>query len=317
MTWADFVIILILLFFASEGFGKRLLAEMLNLLSFIVGFLLALRFYNLVGERIENLFTLPHSFANVIGFLLIWFTSELLFMLSHIIIYHIFKKIPALPKEELLSMIPAFFRGAIFVSMLLVLVATFPIQSDIKKDIVESKSGSFILSQTNQLEAPLKNIFGNFANDTLTFLTIHPRSDESVNLGFKTDNFTFDDRSEQAMIDLVNQERAAQGLWLLKYDSGLKEVGRLHSADMFKRGYFSHYTPERTDVGDRVESAGINFVVVGENLAFAPSLPIAHQGLMNSPGHRANILSRDYHRIGIGVAVSSKYGMMFTQVFMN
>lgn len=57
--------------------------------------------------------------------------------------------------------------------------------------------------------------------------------------------------------------------------------------------------------------------MVGENLAFAPNLELAHQGLMNSPGHRANILSSDYYKIGIGIAQSEDYGLMITQVFSN
>lgn len=64
-----------------------------------------------------------------------------------------------------------------------------------------------------------------------------------------------------------------------------------------------------------MRNAGIGFDVAGENLAFAPSVEVAHEGLMNSPGHRENILSPDFCRVGIGVQNSGVYGRMFSQEF--
>ena len=119
------------------------------------------------------------------------------------------------------------------------------------------------------------------------------------------------------MIKLVNFERTSRGFNALTYDPKLMEVGRKHSADMFKRGYFSHYSPEGKSVADRAEKGGINYLVIGENLAYAPNLDLAHNGLMNSPGHRANILSADFNKIGIGILDGGVYGLMITQVFSN
>lgn len=148
-------------------------------------------------------------------------------------------------------------------------------------------------------------------------MTIQPKTSENIRLGFSTVNLFFDEKLEFSMIDLVNKERIKQGLAPLSFDVKLREVARAHSADMFKRGYFSHFTPEGYDLAFRVKAVGIDFMVIGENLAYAPSLELAHNGLMNSSGHRANILSTDYHRIGVGAANSSEYGIMFTQNFGN
>jgi uncharacterized protein YkwD len=67
-------------------------------------------------------------------------------------------------------------------------------------------------------------------------------------------------------------------------------------------------------VGDRLNTAGIPFSIAGENLALAASSGEVHQGLMESPGHRANILSDAYRRVGIGVVVGP-LGLMTVQVF--
>ena len=90
-----------------------------------------------------------------------------------------------------------------------------------------------------------------------------------------------------------------------------------NAKDMMERGYFSHFSPEGNDVASRLNEAGVDYLVVGENLAYAPSVNLAHQGLMNSPGHRANILSADFGKVGIGVIDGGIYSKMFTQVFTD
>jgi uncharacterized protein YkwD len=86
---------------------------------------------------------------------------------------------------------------------------------------------------------------------------------------------------------------------------------------MLARGYFSHIDPAGRGPFDRLRTAKINYLAAGENLAFAPTVVVAHDGLMDSPGHRANILNPAYGRAGIGALRARPYGLMFTQVFRN
>lgn len=317
LNWVDLAIIAVLLFFIWEGFGRPLAYEIYDLGSFLLALVFSFRFYNLAAKQLEVYFSLPHSLANVLGFIAVWYAVEIiLFALARFIFSRLHKYL-AVPGEGALSVIPAFLRGLVFISLILVLIATFPLQPKVKKDVRDSRIGSAILNQAYRLEEPVKNVFGGLTNDTLTFLTIHPESNEKVNLGFQTGNYHFDHGLEMAMFNMVNKERTSRGLPALTYDPVLQQIARDHSADMFARGYFSHYSPEGKNVADRAQMAGYGFTVIGENLAYAPSLELAHQGLMNSPGHRANILSADYQKIGIGAAVSDEYGIMFTQNFSN
>ncbi len=317
MNWVDFSIIAIVALFAVQGFGKPLFFETFDLLGFVLSFLVSLQFYGLAAKVLENFFTLPHSFANVLGFIIMWYLVEAVMFFLARTLYKLAPKIPQLPGEKFLSTIPAFLKGTIFVAIILILVAVFPIQPTLKKDVNNSKIATWILSYSYRIESPLKAAFGGFANDTLTFLTIEPKTNESVGLGFKNDKFVFDEEMEMQMIDMVNKERVSRGIPPLVYDPTLRQIARDHSADMFRNGYFAHYDLQGKDVADRALAAGIDYRVIGENLAYAPSLELAQQGLMNSPGHRANILSEDYHRIGIGIANGDEYGIMFTQVFKN
>ena len=86
---------------------------------------------------------------------------------------------------------------------------------------------------------------------------------------------------------------------------------------MFNLGYFAHQSPVTGSPFDRMKRANIPFGVAGENLAYAPNVQIAHEGLMNSPGHRANILRGEFSRVGIVVIKSDFRGSMFSQEFTN
>lgn len=318
MNWVDLLIILLLLLFTFEGFGRSFIGESLDFLSFLLAFFLSLRFYNYLSDFYQSNFHIPHSLANVLGFISIWFIIEvLLFSLVHYLIQKI--RVLAILNKHLsfFATIPAFLKGVIFISIILLLVTTFPIQPRLKKEVSSSKLGTYILHKTHALETPLKNALGGITKDTLAFLTIKPKSNEIVDLGFHTLEFQESPTIETQMIELVNKERTFRGLKRLAYDEKLKEVGRVHSADMFKRGYFSHYSPEGENVADRAEKRGVVYLVIGENLAYAPSLELAHNGLMNSEGHKANILSEDFGKIGIGVIDGGVYGLMITQVFSN
>jgi uncharacterized protein YkwD len=66
-----------------------------------------------------------------------------------------------------------------------------------------------------------------------------------------------------------------------------------------------------------MREANVRFVTAGGNLALAPTVQIAHTGLMNSPGHRANILRKDFGRVGIGIMDGGIRGLMVSQEFRN
>jgi len=120
------------------------------------------------------------------------------------------------------------------------------------------------------------------------------------------------------MIKLVNQERAGQGIKPLTLDSKLVDLARSYGKETLENGLFSHVSSvDGTTPSDRADRAGISYSVFGENLAFAPDVYVAHQGLMNSEGHRKNILSVDFARVGIGVISGGIYGEIFVQEFAN
>ena len=105
---------------------------------------------------------------------------------------------------------------------------------------------------------------------------------------------------EAEMLELVNQERRERGLAALRWSAELAAIAEAHSDDMVARNYFAHEAPQGATVADRAKKAKITFWLLGENLGVAPTIPMVHQGLMESPTHRANILKPEFTHVGIG-----------------
>jgi uncharacterized protein YkwD/uncharacterized membrane protein required for colicin V production len=116
--------------------------------------------------------------------------------------------------------------------------------------------------------------------------------------------------------DLVNRARLEAGGDPLAWSASLAKVARAHAREMYLRGYFSHRSPDTGSPLDRVLDAGIVVGRVGENLALAATPIAVHQGLMDSDGHRRNLLAGIWTRVGIGV-VDGPYGLMVVEVFSD
>lgn len=120
---------------------------------------------------------------------------------------------------------------------------------------------------------------------------------------------------EQRMLSLVNAARTGAGLKPLKSDPGLVRLARMKARDMIDNNYFAHTSPTYGSPFDMIRKAGITYRYAGENLAGAPAVDSAHTNLMNSSGHRANIMNTNFSRAGIGVVSGGPYGKMFVQIF--
>jgi uncharacterized YkwD family protein len=125
------------------------------------------------------------------------------------------------------------------------------------------------------------------------------------------------EQQEQEMLELINAERAKAGLQPLIIDLSLSRVAELKSKDMIDQQYFSHESPTYGSPFEMMKRFGISYQAAGENIACNQTVAAAHQALMNSPGHRANILSSEYTHIGLGIVKGGTCGMMFTQMFIR
>lgn len=317
-NYIDLLILLALFYFALNSFRHGFWVILADFIAFLGSLILSLWTYKFIAEFLKVNFSLGSSLANAMGFLI---SAIIIESLLGYILGHLIHKLPdKLRKHKLniyLGVLPSIGEGIILISFLLTLIMSLPIKPQVKSDIEESKIGSYFLEKTVFIERNLNEVFGGVINDSLTYLTVKPESRESVPLEVKKINLTVDEKSEAEMFKKVNEERKKLAITELVWEANLVPVGRDHAKDMWERRYFSHYSPEGKDVGDRLNEAKYKYSFAGENLALAPTVQTAHTGLMNSQGHRENILDPRFKKIGIGVIDNGVYGKMFVQVFSD
>lgn len=122
---------------------------------------------------------------------------------------------------------------------------------------------------------------------------------------------------ELEVFNLINQQRANNGLPALKIDSEVQRVARIKAQDMVDNNYFSHNSPTYGSPFQMLNSFKISYKTAGENIAGNSSNSSAVTAWMNSSGHKANILNSSFNYTGIGVVKSSKYGKVYVQMFLG
>ena len=118
------------------------------------------------------------------------------------------------------------------------------------------------------------------------------------------------------LLELLNLERQQAGLLPLMHSSQLDRLAANHSRDMLMQGYFGHVSPGEGDLTARLRGAGISTPRAAENLVRSVSSSRAHDRLMESPSHRANILDPSLTHVGIGLARSAGE-LVVTQIFVS
>ncbi|MFI9803494.1 CAP domain-containing protein [Streptomyces sp. NPDC052301] len=123
-------------------------------------------------------------------------------------------------------------------------------------------------------------------------------------------------RTTAEVVALTNAERGRAGLRPLALDPLLTAAAQAHCADMVARDFYDHTSPDGCQPWDRAAAAGSRRRTVGENIACGGRSPAeVVDGWMRSPGHRANILKREFSHLGIGFTGGGRAGTYWAQLF--
>ena len=118
------------------------------------------------------------------------------------------------------------------------------------------------------------------------------------------------------VVRLVNEERAKAGLPALTVDRGAASAAQVRAKEIERS--FSHTRPDGSSFNSALTEAGVNFRGAGENIAYGQNSPEkVMEGWMNSSGHRANILNRDFTSIGVGHYQDASGTDYWTQLFIK
>lgn len=319
MNWLDLVILFIIIVGAAAGARRGFLRGALDLALVLIGLLAGAVGYRLAAKLLGRFWETSDVLINVVAFALVALVVQ--GILSLVIgmtlgpAIGLARRFPIVRGvDELLGIVPGALKAAVLVTMLLLVGMLVPLGATAQKGLSNSGLTPVLVSRAMRVMTWAEGRTGlNLADFTITTV---PRPDEGIELPYRvTDGLVEQPSAEAEMLELVNQERQQRGLAPLQMDPALQAVARAHSREMFELGYFAHHSPVTGSPADRLQAAGIRYAVAGENLAYAPTVAVAHRSLMQSPGHRENILSAEFTRVGIGVIEAPTGAKMFTQEF--
>jgi uncharacterized protein YkwD len=219
--------------------------------------------------------------------------------------------------NRLLGLLPGAANGLIHMVLLLLLWQALPLGETLARSARDSVLARPLAPPAAWLQDRLATVFSPAWAEAMRRTTVQPGTRERLELPFRLQSAPARPDLETQMLALVNEVRRAHGLNPVSADPAATELARAHSRDMLAQGYFSHVSPQGQDPFERMRQGGLRFRAAGENLALAGDVAKAHQGLMDSPGHRANILRPTFGRLGIGIVDGGRHGLMVTQTFRN
>ena len=317
MNWVDIILILVIVLAIIAGWYRGFISGMLGLATWAGSFFIAYLSYPYVSDILDNLFNAGPWLLPIAFLLTAIVTGTLLSILAGYVLRTIPIQSHHSPVNRIMGIIPGAITGYLYAVILSAIVLALPITDGLTNEVRDSRIGVQLAMQSEWANRKLAPVFDEAIRQTINSLTVKPNSDERVNLSFKVNDSKPKPDYEAQMLELVNKERVKHGLKPLVFDPELIPVARAHSMDMFAKGYFAHDNLEGKDPFDRMHAAGITFRSAGENLALAQTVEIAHVNLMNSPGHRANILNPAFGRVGIGILDGGFYGLMISQEFRD
>ncbi len=217
------------------------------------------------GSVLTKYFSTPKGIADAAGFFIAWAVIEAVLYMAIFYLSH--KYLLAIHQNKInrrLGFIAGIFQGVFIFLFLVSVIFALPVRGAIKNDILNSRSGPFFVNISQSLQLRSKNVFGGAVTEALNFLTIKPKSNESVSLDFKLQEkqLSVDQESGQKMLSLVNEERIKVGLGPLEMDAELRELARSYAKEMFENGFFSHVSQvDGSSPGDRADRMEIEYLV--------------------------------------------------------
>ena len=303
-----------------SGLRAGFVAMLFGLITWVVAIPVALALQGPVGALLARA-GLAAPLARTVGFVGVLLLVEVGFTaLGAAVVRPFVKRLHRRPRlgavDRVLGIVPSVVRTLVIAAVALAAALVLPVGTDVRSTI----DGSRVAQALVERVAAAQSILGGLGtqDDGAPLFVTKLGADQTEKLDLPDGLvLTPDPAAEQELFALLTAERATRGLAPLEWDPRLLPVARQHAQEMFALKYFGHQSPVTGSPFDRLATAKIAYTRAGENLAYAHSVTVAHRGLMESQGHRENILRPEFTRIAIGVVSAGSYGRMFTQLFIT
>lgn len=319
MNFIDYIIIALLVIALIRGYTRGAIVLILDILSFILSIVGAFYLTAPLSPIIDRLINVPDQLVRTVAFGVAFLTTQVVLSIFNWLILRLTVTIEHNLANRVFGLLISLFYTLVLVGVILIILESVPINKRYRAALEESRLSATTRQLVAPLRLPIDRALQTAIQEVAKVITINPdpSSAERRLLHINPKRLEINQSAEQQLLALVNEERQKQGRRSLTIDQDLTEVARAHARDMWQRQYFSHVNPDGQDPFDRLKAANVQFITAGENLALAPTVGLAHEGLMNSEGHRANILEESFGRIGIGVVEGAPFGEMVVQVFSD
>jgi uncharacterized protein YkwD len=319
MNLLDLIIILLAITGVVMGVQRGFLRTSLDLIVLATSAFAGARLYRPISDWFGSTFGAEGAAINALS--LVLGALGVLLVLNLLIAWTVTPSLTALrvlPPVRIadtgLGVLPGLVYGILFGAMMILTLGLVSVGDSVDSALASSDLAKRLRSTATSATTGLASQTGMDLAD-FTYVVV-PEENTSYRVPPTGDShLDAVEQYEQEIIDLVNQERLERGLSELEFDPSLVPVARSHSQEMLELGYFSHVSPNTGTLGDRLNAAGVQYLSAGENLAYAPTVEVAHRGLMQSDGHRENILETSWERVGVGVLSAPDGTIMVTQLF--
>lgn len=316
----DFVLGIYLSGLAIRGWMRGLVKELLDLAALVIGAVVAFRMSGPLGDFLADRFDVTPEWARIGAGITLF---VLIGVGATVLAYSVGRVMRAIGLNLPNRLLGAAF-GLAWGVVLIVIVATILLALPLP--VEDTLAESEVVTALAGPEALPRQAFQKLAGDDVldTLLALGSKlgqsrvvldEDDVVAIDpAEPDQLVGEPKASAELLALTNRERLAVDENPLAWSDILAAVARRHAEEMYLEGYVSHVSPTTGIVVDRVRAAGVNLFVVGENLALASNARAVHDGFMDSPGHRENLLRPEFDRIGIA-SVRGPLGLMVVQVF--
>ncbi|MEA2434747.1 MAG: hypothetical protein QOG54_2204 [Actinomycetota bacterium] len=320
----DLAVVGIIVFAIVRGYLHGSAREAFGLAGILIGLFVAPFLAGPLGSAVHGVSGLGINFARLIALIVLIAAIEVAFAIWGIRTTKGIQISGPRALDRAGGIVLAVFRAitvsALFLYAVLAISASYPDSPGYAQGVQESTIGTVLADP----DSPFTSFYDSAINRTnaMRALTLWVRQQTELRVRVPSDRVEFSGTEDikvlpdggRTLMGLINKERAAHDLPPLEWCESCAEVALAQSKDMYVNGYFSHVDGDDHDPFERMRAADIAYEAAGENLAIAQSLADAHEGLMASPDHRANILRPAFDEVGIGV-FEGPYGVMVTQVF--
>lgn len=317
-NYVDLILACIIILGIYHGWIRGGILGFLELFALVISILSGFYFYLYIATFIDNHYHIEERWLFPLSFFIALLISRLIIgVIIYQLVQNISNKTHQSPLNKSMGLVFGLIRGFFYSALFAVIFLFLPLWPNLIAQTRESSIANFLSLQVENIDQNIAPDLSEKIKQSISRLTIEPESEETIMLHFTVQNSRHNEKFENHLLVLVNEERKKAGLKLLEKDTVMRSLARAHSTDMFRKGYFSHINLEKQTPFDRMKKRNITYKTAGENLALAQTVEIAHTGLMNSPGHKENILNPKFGRLGIGIMDGGINGLMVTQSFRD